>query len=109
MDLIERALEFEQRKRRSLSTSDRVKIGREAKELILSLNEVYKKTKDDNMTRWGMICLHNNNQVVIVVVDFTPIRLMYLIHFLEVGVVETLIVSSHPITEKEEDKHKVLI
>ena len=39
------------------------------------------KTKDDNMTRWGMICLHNNNQVVIVVVDFTPIRLMYLIHF----------------------------
>ena len=49
MDLIERALEFEQRKRRSLSTSDRVKIGREAKELILSLNEVYKKTKDDNI------------------------------------------------------------
>lgn len=49
MDLIERALEFEQRKRRSLSTSDRVKIGREAKELILSLNEVYKKTKDENI------------------------------------------------------------
>ncbi|MGV6831686.1 MAG: hypothetical protein ACWA5P_09015 [bacterium] len=49
MDLIERALEFEQRKRRSLSTSDRVKIGREAKELILSLNEIYKKTKDENI------------------------------------------------------------
>jgi len=49
MDLIEKALEFEQRKRRSLSTSDRVKIGREAKELILSLNEVYKKTKDENI------------------------------------------------------------
>ena len=49
MDLIEKALEVEQRKRRSLSTSDRVKIGREAKELILSLNEVYKKTKDENI------------------------------------------------------------
>lgn len=31
MDLIDRALEFEQRKMRSLSTSDRVKISREQK------------------------------------------------------------------------------
>ena len=46
MDLIERALEFEQRKMRSLSTSDRVKLSREAKELILGLNEIYKENKD---------------------------------------------------------------
>lgn len=46
MDLIERALEFEQRKMRSLSTSDRVKIVREAKALILDLNQVYKVEKD---------------------------------------------------------------
>lgn len=46
MDLIERALEFEKRKMSSLTTSDRILISREAKELILSLNEVYKKTKD---------------------------------------------------------------
>jgi len=46
MDIIERALEFEKRKRQSLSTSDRVKISREAKEIILALNEVYKKDKD---------------------------------------------------------------
>lgn len=46
MDLINRALEFEQEKRRSLSTSDRVKISREAKSLILGLNEIYKVKKD---------------------------------------------------------------
>lgn len=49
MDLIERALEFEQRKMRSLSTSDRVKLSREAKALILELNEIYKVQKDENL------------------------------------------------------------
>lgn len=46
MDIVEKALEFEQEKRQSLSTSDRVRISREAKHLILSLNEIYKKKKD---------------------------------------------------------------
>jgi hypothetical protein len=46
MDLINKALEFEKEKRRSLSTSDRVKISREAKSLILGLNEIYKEKKD---------------------------------------------------------------
>lgn len=49
MDLIDKALEFEQRKRRSLSTSDRVKIGREAKALILDLNKIYKDKKDEKI------------------------------------------------------------
>ncbi len=49
MDLIERAEEFEQRKMRSLSTSDRVKLSREVKALILELNEVYKENKDNNI------------------------------------------------------------
>jgi len=49
MDLFERAAEFEQRKLNSLSTSDRVKLSREAKALILDLNEVYKKDKDSNI------------------------------------------------------------
>mgnify|MGYP000412557269 FL=1 len=40
MDIIEKALEFEQTKLRSLSTSDRVKISRQAKSLILELNEI---------------------------------------------------------------------
>lgn len=49
MELINRALEFEQRKMRSLSTSDRVKISREAKALILGLNQIYKEKKDQNI------------------------------------------------------------
>ena len=46
MDLIKKALEFEKRKRSSLSTSDRVKLSREAKDLILGLNEIYKEKED---------------------------------------------------------------
>ncbi|WP_055442250.1 hypothetical protein [Lacinutrix himadriensis] len=46
MDIIEKALEFEKQKLNSLSTSDRVIIVREAKALILGLNEIYKEKKD---------------------------------------------------------------
>ena len=49
MDLIDKALEFEQRKMKSLSTSDRVKISREAKQLILDLNQIYKRKKDEKI------------------------------------------------------------
>ncbi len=49
MDLIDKALEFEKRKMRSLSTSDRVKISREAKALILELNQIYKEKKDEKI------------------------------------------------------------
>lgn len=49
MEIINQALEFEQRKLKSLSTSDRIEISREAKSLILSLNEIYMLTKDNNI------------------------------------------------------------
>ncbi|TNJ42455.1 hypothetical protein KFZ70_14885 [Tamlana fucoidanivorans] len=49
MDVINRALEFEQRKTKSLSTSDRVKLSREAKTLILDLNQIYKQKKDERI------------------------------------------------------------
>lgn len=49
LELINKALEFEQRKMRSLSTSDRVKISREAKTLILDLNQIYKSKKDQKI------------------------------------------------------------
>ncbi|WP_033962195.1 hypothetical protein [Psychroserpens jangbogonensis] len=49
MEVINRALEFEQRKMKSLSTSDRVKISREAKQLILDLNQIYKEHKDQKV------------------------------------------------------------
>ncbi|TPN88675.1 hypothetical protein [Aquimarina algicola] len=46
MELIEKALEFESRKMTNMSLSDRVEASREAKSLVLALNEVYKETKD---------------------------------------------------------------
>ncbi len=49
MDIINEALEFEQQKLKSLSTSDRIEISRKAKTLILALNELYKRKKDEQL------------------------------------------------------------
>ncbi len=49
MELIQNALKFENRKMSNMSTSDRVAASREAKSLILSINEIYKKTKDSDL------------------------------------------------------------
>lgn len=49
MELVEKALEFEKRKMRFPTTSDRILASREAKSLILGINEIYKKTKDKNL------------------------------------------------------------
>jgi hypothetical protein len=49
MDIIEKALEFENRKHKFITTSDRILASREVKGLILSLNEIYKETKDANL------------------------------------------------------------
>ena len=49
MDLIHKALEFETRKMRFPTTSDRIMAAREAKSLILSLNEIYKENKDSKI------------------------------------------------------------
>ncbi len=49
MDIVEKALEFENEKMRNMSTSDRVAASRRAKELILSLNEIYKESKDPEL------------------------------------------------------------
>lgn len=49
MNLINEALEFEQLKLKSLTTSDRIEISRKAKSLILGLNEIYKQKKDDHI------------------------------------------------------------
>ena len=49
MDLINEALEFETKKNRFPTTSDRIIAAREAKSLILGLNEIYKKTKDSKI------------------------------------------------------------
>ncbi|MDF4204014.1 hypothetical protein PXD56_13660 [Maribacter sp. SA7] len=46
MDILKEAQIFENAKMSHMSTSDRVVASREAKRLILAINEIYKKKKD---------------------------------------------------------------
>jgi len=45
MDILDRAVEFENRKFSFKTSSDRIVAAREAKEIILAVNEVYKQKK----------------------------------------------------------------
>ncbi len=49
MDILQEASNFENAKMSHMSTSDRVVASREAKRLILAINEIYKKTKDSEL------------------------------------------------------------
>jgi hypothetical protein len=49
MDIIKKAKEFENRKFKFKNTSERVIASREVKDLILGLNEIYKKEKDQSI------------------------------------------------------------
>lgn len=49
MDTLEKANEFENRKFSFKTTSDRILAAREAKDLILAVNEIYKKEKDPKL------------------------------------------------------------
>ena len=46
MDILDRAVEFENRKFSFKTSSDRIVAAREAKEIIIAVNEVYKQKKD---------------------------------------------------------------
>jgi hypothetical protein len=46
MDILKEAEVFEKAKMSSMTTSDRVTASREAKRLVLAINEIYKETKD---------------------------------------------------------------
>ena len=48
-ELLERAQAFEDRKMSRMTTSDRVKASREAKELILAINQFYKENRDTSL------------------------------------------------------------
>ena len=48
-ELLERAEAFENQKMSRMTTSDRVKASREAKELILAINQFYKKNRDTSL------------------------------------------------------------
>lgn len=49
MDILQEAEAFEKAKMSNMTTSDRVEASREAKRLILAINEIYKQTKDANL------------------------------------------------------------
>ena len=49
MDIIQEAIDFENSKLTFKTTSDRILAARKAKALILSLNEIYKKKKDNTI------------------------------------------------------------
>jgi hypothetical protein len=49
MEIVDKALEFEQRKQVFKTTSQRIEASREVKELILDLNTVYKDEKDPKL------------------------------------------------------------
>ncbi|RLD26432.1 MAG: hypothetical protein DRI70_05640 [Bacteroidetes bacterium] len=46
MDILDQALEFEQKKTSFKTTSERIEASREAKRLILAINELYKANND---------------------------------------------------------------
>jgi hypothetical protein len=48
-ELLDRAETFEKKKLSHLTTSDRVKASREAKELILAINKFYKQDQDHHL------------------------------------------------------------
>jgi len=49
MEILDKARAFENRKMSNLSTSDKVAASREAKALILAINEIYKKNQDPGL------------------------------------------------------------
>ncbi|MBT6378505.1 MAG: hypothetical protein HOJ72_09635, partial [Flavobacterium sp.] len=49
MDIIDRATEFEHRKHKFITTSDRIIASREVKGLILEINDIYKENKDPDL------------------------------------------------------------
>lgn len=46
MDIIEKALDFEKRKSTFKTRNEKILAAREVKQIILDLNEIYKKEKD---------------------------------------------------------------
>ena len=49
MSIVDKAIEFSERKHKFITTSDRILASREAKDLILGVNELYKENKDPKL------------------------------------------------------------
>ncbi|WP_248722923.1 hypothetical protein [Seonamhaeicola sp. ML3] len=46
MELVQRAMEYNQRSMTNMTTSDRILASREGRTLVLKINEIYKRTKE---------------------------------------------------------------
>ncbi len=49
MEIVKEAQEFLDAKMSGLSTSDRVQLSRDAKRIVLAINEIYKESKDPEL------------------------------------------------------------
>ncbi len=49
MELLKKSKRFLKQSMSNMSTSDRISASREAKALVLGINEIYKKSKDPNL------------------------------------------------------------
>lgn len=49
MDILQEAAAFENAKMKNMTTSDRVEASREAKRLVLAINEIYQETKETSL------------------------------------------------------------
>ncbi|KAB1157257.1 MULTISPECIES: hypothetical protein [Tenacibaculum] len=49
VNLIQEALDFEKNHKKLRTRNDKILASRKAKEIILSINEIYKKTKDKSL------------------------------------------------------------
>lgn len=49
MDILQKASEFESRKWSGITTSERIKASRDLKQLILDINAVYKRNRDQSL------------------------------------------------------------
>jgi len=49
MSIVEKGVEFANRKHKFITTSDRIIASREAKALVLEINQLYKETKDSKL------------------------------------------------------------
>lgn len=51
LNLIERAIEFEENHKSFKTRNERIIATRKAKEIVLSLNDIYKENKDQNLMK----------------------------------------------------------
>lgn len=63
MEAIEKATSFLNIKLRNISTSDRIVLSRQAKEYVLSINQIYKNTKEPKLMELMKLITAKKNKI----------------------------------------------